>query len=231
MEHNNKTFSLTTKEDYIFYLNEIISDLIQKRDRLETYCNEINLVLKNNPDSKFIQSELYEPTSDKICRLFQYIANIIGDDTKTAVSYKKYRRLLYKNRISLTLNIPPLSEEENKILNSFNQLRNWSLHIPESLLLQKKSFLTIDDNFIFNNKSSIPLPIYDYFDIKYLEKLEEEAIQILNLSSVMLEKMKIDYSILTDSTLELIYERNQVKPYLFMEIVENSWNDQTNKRK
>ncbi len=73
----NVNYKFNEKSDYIFYLAELITDLIQNKDRLERYGNEIQLILKDNPNSKFIQSEIYENISDKVNRIFQYLFNLI----------------------------------------------------------------------------------------------------------------------------------------------------------
>ncbi|MCP4523858.1 MAG: hypothetical protein GY828_06610 [Candidatus Gracilibacteria bacterium] len=226
---NAKYFKFNEKADYIFYLAELITDLIQKKDRLERYGNEIKLVLKDNSNAKFIQSEIYESISDKVNRVFQYLFNLIGDESKKAVSYRKYRKILYRAKNSLKITINQLPQKEAEILGEFNQLRNWGLHIPESLFLQKKVFFKMDSDFILTNKKIIPIPTYDYFEIKFLTEMGREVKEVLDASNLILERMKNDYSILIGETLKIEYEKNQVKPYIFMSAVQNSWDVQKGK--
>ena len=226
-----KNFKFHEKSDYVFYLAELITDLIQKKDRLERYGDEIELVLKDNPDAKLIQSEIYETISDKVNRVFQYLFNLIGDESKKAVSYRKYRKILYKDRTSLKITINELPNNESEILGEFNKLRNWGLHIPESLFLQKKAFLKINSNFILTNKKIIPIPTYDYFEFKYLMEMGREVQEVLDASNLILERMKNDYSVLIGESLVIEYEKNQVKPYIFMSAVQNSWDVQKGKLK
>ena len=89
---NSKHFKFNNEADFILYLAELITDLIQKKDRLERYGNEVKLILKNNPNAKFIQSDNFESINDKVNRINQYIFNIIGDESKKAVSYRKFRK-------------------------------------------------------------------------------------------------------------------------------------------
>ncbi|MCC3217662.1 hypothetical protein LIV57_20570, partial [Chryseobacterium sp. X308] len=126
----SKYFKFENKSDYIYYLSEIIIDTIQKKERLEFYFNEIITLLESNPNAKLINSILYEGISDKTIRPLQYLSNLIGDESKKAVSYRKFRKILFKNRNNLNIKIDNLSNEEEKLLGEFNQLRNWGLHIP-----------------------------------------------------------------------------------------------------
>ncbi|MCD8403916.1 hypothetical protein [Tenacibaculum finnmarkense] len=230
MEQNNsKIFRFNEKTDYIYYLSELITDLIQKKDRLTKYHSEIEFIIKNNPNAKFISSELYESISDKTNRLFQYLFNLIGDESKKAVSYRKFRKILYKQRNQLNITLEQLTQDENKILSDFNSLRNWGLHIPESLYLQKRVFFKLSSDFINANKNIIPIPQYDNFEIEFLIKMEDEIGEVLECCEKILNRMKTDYSSLIGQEFKIEYEENLVKPYMFMKAVEKSWNVQTKK--
>lgn len=223
MQNNNsKTFVFKDKGDYIFYLSELIVDLIQKSDRLKYYYDEIESILKNNPNAKFINAVLYESISDKVNRLYQYLFNLLGDESKKAVSYRKFRKILYKQRNILEISIPSLTDKESKILSEFNSLRNWSLHIPESLFVQKRRYFQMDSNFMLLHKNKISIPQYDNFEIEFLTKQKEEIESVLEYSEIILQRMKDDYSLLIGGDFELEYEDNQVKPYFFMKAVEES---------
>lgn len=230
MEQNNsKIFRFNEKTDYIYYLSELITDLIQKKDRLTKYHSEIEFIIKNNPNAKFISSEIYESISDKTNRLFQYLFNLIGDESKKAVSYRKFRKVLYKQKSQLNISLEQLTQDENKILSDFNSLRNWGLHIPESLYLQKRVFFKLSSDFINANKNIIPIPQYDNFEIEFLIKMEDEIREVMECCEKILNRMKTDYSSLIGQEFKIEYEENLVKPYMFMKAVEKSWNVQTKK--
>ncbi len=227
---NSKIFGFKDKGDYVFYLSELIVDLIQKSDRLKFYHSEIELILKNNPNAKFINATLYDSISDKVNRVYQYLFNLLGDESKKAVSYKKFRKLLYKERNVLGISIPSLTEKELQILSEFNSLRNWSLHIPESLFIQKRLHFQMDSDFMMANKNKISIPRYNNFEIEFLTKQKEEVESVFEYSEIILQRMKDDYSSLIGGKFELEYEDNQVKPYFFMKAVEESWNSQNSKK-
>lgn len=53
-----KEFKFNDKTDYIFYLSELITDLLQKTDRLKKYGQEIEHLILVNPNAKLIQAEI-----------------------------------------------------------------------------------------------------------------------------------------------------------------------------
>lgn len=224
-----KEFKFNDKSDYIFYLSELIIDCYQKTDRLKKYGQEIEQIILTNPNAKLIQTELYESISDKVNRLFQYIFNLLGDESKKAVSYRKFRKRLYKDSKKLNVELVELPQNELKILGKLNTLRNWGLHIPESLFIQKKAFFKMDSLFIETNKRIIPISTYDYYEIQFLTELKREIQEVLDAAILILERMKNDYSLLIEEPHNIEYEQNQYKPYFFMTAVLNSLNSQTGK--
>lgn len=224
-----KEFKFNDKTDYIFYLSELITDLLQKTDRLKKYGQDIEHLILVNPNAKLIQAEIYESISDKVNRLFQYLFNLLGDESRKAVSYRKFRKRLFKDKKTLDIELGELSESELKTLAEFNSLRNWGLHIPESLFIQKKEFFKMNSIFIETNKKTIPIPTYEYFEIQFLTEMKREIQEVIDSSMVILERMKDDYAVLIGEQVKIEYEQNQVKPYLFMTAVQNSWDSQNGK--
>jgi hypothetical protein len=227
----SKSYKFEDKTDYIFYLSEIIIDLIQRKERIELCLKEANSILINNPSAKLINSNLYDSISDTIIRPLQYIFNLLGDESKQAVSYKKFRKLLFVKRNILGIDLNPLSDEENRILNEFNLLRNWSLHIPESIYTEKKTFFKINSDFIIENKNKIIIPKYENFEIKFLENFKKEMGDVLIEIEKILSRMKDDYRIIIGEDFEIEYEQNHYKSFAIMDIVSNSWDIQIKKDK
>ena len=217
---NSKTFNFTDISDYIFYLSELIIDTIQKKERIEYYLKEIENVIETNPKAKLINADIYDAISDKTMRPMQYIFNLLGDESKKAVSYRKFRKILFNNKSKLGIQLDKLNLEEESILGQFNQIRNWGLHIPESLFLQKKSFFKMDKDFILENKKKIIIPKYDNFEIEFLHKFKGEIQEVVTAIEIILTRMKSDYEALIGETFELEYEDNFVKPYLIMKIAQ-----------
>ena len=129
----------------------------------------------------------------------------------------------------MNIELEELPQNELKILGEFNTLRNWGLHIPESLFIQKKEFFKMDSTFIETNKRTIPISTYDYYEIQFLTEMKREIQEVIDSAMLILERMKNDYSLLIEEQLNIEYEQNQYKPYLFMTAVQNSWNSQNGK--
>jgi len=221
---NDKIFTLSNKEDYIYYLAELIIDFITYKNRLSTYQLEMNKLIEENKNNHIVDTYLYQSVSDRIKSLFYYIFNLIGDETKTAVSYRKFRKRLYKNRMFLKLNIDDLSQEERQIINYFNKHRNWGLHIPESLFVHKKDFFNIDSKYINEHKKTIIVPHYNFFEIEYLEKLNKETNEVLSLLEKLEKRIFKDYQILVDENFEILIVTEKLKSYKIMDIVKSSFN-------
>lgn len=56
-----------------------------------------------------------------------------------------------------------------------------------------------------------------------------EIQEILDALNLILERMKNDYAALIGEDVVLEYEKNQVKSYIFMDAVQNSWDVQKGK--
>lgn len=227
---NSKIFNFSDISDYVFYLSELIIDTIQKKERIEFYLKEIENIIETNPRAKLINSDLYEAISDKTMRPMQYIFNLLGDESKKAVSYRKFRKLLFNNKMKLGIQLDKLNLDEENILGQFNQLRNWGLHIPESLFIQKKVFFKMDKDFIIENKKKIIIPKYNNFEIEFLHKFKVEIQEVITAIELILTRMKYDYEALIGETFELEYEDNFAKPYLIMNIAQDSWDVQNGRQ-
>jgi hypothetical protein len=224
-----KIYKFREKEDYIFYLSEIISDTIKYKERLKRYLDEINDLLKANPHSKVIDTVLYESVSDKIKAILYYLFNLLGDESKSAISYRKFRKLLVKGNSCLDIKLEALSNEEAQISNSFNQLRNWGLHIPESLFTNKRKVFEITSGEIDKYKETVALEVYEYFEIEYLTTLKSEIDSVVESIEILEKRMQQDYSKLISGDFKVSLIHLKVKPYKIMDVVEASFNTQTNK--
>ena len=61
---NPKAYIFKEKTDYIFYFHELIVDVIKYKWQLSSYLDKIENLLSENPDKKFIQTEIYESISN-----------------------------------------------------------------------------------------------------------------------------------------------------------------------
>jgi hypothetical protein len=224
-----KIYKFREKEDYIFYLSEIISDTVKYKERLKRYLTEINDLVALNPDAKVIDAFTYESVSDKAKAILYYLFNLLGDESKSAISYRKFRKRLVKGAPCLGTKFDTLTNEEAQISNSFNQHRNWGLHIPESLLTNKREIFEITGVEIDKYKETVPLEVYEYFEIEYLTSLKTELADVVSSVEVLENRMMQDYLKLAGVHFQVSLIHLKVKPYKIMDVVQASLNTQTKK--
>ena len=226
-----KAYQFNEKTDYIFYLAEIISDTYKYKTRLKRYLLEIEQMLNENQSAETVETILYEAISDKTKAVLYYLFNLLGDESNCAISFRRFRKLLIKNSKNLNIELKQLTNDEAKASNHFNTHRNWGLHIPESLLTNKRQILKINKVFIEENYSQkITVPHFEYFEIKYLIKLKEEVKDVIENIEILERRMYLDYSILVENEFSFELDTIQVKPYLLMDIVKGSMKTQQGKR-
>jgi hypothetical protein len=215
-----KSYNFQDNFDFIFYLGELIAEVIRNLTRLERYCNELAKIIEDKPQVKFIESSLYEALGDKtkliICDLF----NLISDNK--AMSYQNFRNKLEKNKRGIKFE--NLNKVENDILKYFHSLRNWRLHHPESIINSKKERLKKDSNFIVN-----PLIVLTYknYEIGFLKNLERDGREVIDKVNLILRRMKDDYSIIIGRELNIVEIAEVNKPFdEIMKLVEPSYDIQ-----
>ncbi|MFW1331609.1 hypothetical protein ACEV9E_23280, partial [Vibrio parahaemolyticus] len=224
-----KVYKFREKEDYIYYLSQIIADTVKYKERLKRYLSEINELVESNLASGVVEAVVYESISDKSKALLYYLFNLLGDESKSAVSYRKFRKLLVKGSPCLNLSFERLTNEEAQVSNSFNQHRNWGLHIPESLFTNQIKIQNITAAEIDKHKDTVPVEIYDYFDIRYLTSLKAEIADVISGIELLEKRMMQDYLKLSGVHFQISLFRIKVKPYEIMDVVQASLNTQTKK--
>lgn len=167
----------------------------------------------NESDSK-VPSAVYFEFSDKLGFITNQLNNLLGDHADKAVSYKKFRYEANKRNIELDLGLEPLEEEVNRVLNILNTNRNWSLHIPESL---------VNTEFEVRNRiaesTGIEMkfnPIYNayhlYHDGRFFTSLLEENTEGRKMYISVFSQMKKDYSVLIGEKVELKWVEYGIRP-------------------
>lgn len=192
-----KQFILNEKEDYIIYLQNIIIWAVKCKERHERYLQELQLIMEKNKDCEKIPYEVYSNIEGRLVYEENYMLNLFGDCQKTSVSYFKFREMLEKHtkKVGNTLNYYEFTEEERHILNKFRSLRNWSNHIPESLITADLEMVKSGMSSVYI-KNPIQVPIYNYVQYKYLESLFITSSSLHADAKKMLQCAKKDYSLL-----------------------------------
>ena len=129
-----KQFKLSNEEDFIYYLRELIL-LVHKHlevykeriSQLELYIETHKLIEKTE---SVISPKIYEDFRSRLIFTSNYLLNAFGDQSDLGISYQNYRRLVKKKNIKHLF----LKDEDQSELNNLTTLRDWSAHIPASIL-------------------------------------------------------------------------------------------------
>ncbi|MFN4151500.1 MAG: hypothetical protein ACK4IX_11200 [Candidatus Sericytochromatia bacterium] len=197
----SKTFKLQKKDDFIEYLKELIilvhKFILKQKKYLDDLKNKIESYESIN--SIKISTLEYDEISDKMMHIQGYLLNLIGDQSKDAMSYKKFRQKISGNKHIFGLKT--LNNNISSILNQFNTSRNWSMHVPESLLNSR-----IKINKDLNIKpllNPINIAEYEYYQGRWLVSLYNECKNFCNGFEIVFKQMLEDYSILINDKVEI----------------------------
>lgn len=146
-----KQFTIRSLEDGCFVLKSLIVPVIVDLEKLKKYSNEAeNLRIYNG----FIPAEAYEPIHDKVLYQQRELLRFIADHQPSSFSYVDVRQLFVKRKFLRRT----LDEESRIILNELLDIRNWSFHNAQSMMVAQLEIA----------KKSIPEELSDIAEIKPL---------------------------------------------------------------
>lgn len=128
-----KQFNINNFEDACLVMVSLISRMIVNLDKYKEYALEVDKLLEES-DSEYIEAKAYEDIKDKLLYRQQEILKLIADKQKSSFSYLYIREWLKDHdylKSSLSKNIAD-------ILNEMLDIRNWSFHNPQSLMVAAK---------------------------------------------------------------------------------------------
>lgn len=216
-----RTYSFNSKYDHIYYFNYLIQEVLNYKDQFNTCLNEmIELDSILNQDN-IIETLQFEALSRRKDGILRFLCNLLGDETKGTLSFRKYRKKLKKEAPKYGITLPELSNSISVQLNCLNQIRNWSLHYPESLLVAERALLqgTIRSDFIYRTN-------YKFYEREYLIKMIEELTDLNNCFESIFNQMINDYELLIGQKVSIIKMPISIKKYAFMQPVSDSWDMQ-----
>lgn len=222
MSQNYKYFALEKKEDFIEYLLFLIRHTQIYMKQYKRYLKEMEQIiekmgLRENPLKK-IEPELYEDFRNKISTPGDKLLNVLGDETKSAISYRKFRvivkRKMKKN--NLNIGLEELPEEIWNILKELNISRNWGLHIPESLLVAEieiRKMCEKEKGIVYKrNYNPIKNTVFNYYEGGWIVDLYEECTKLHSGFSIVFQQMKRDYSKLIGESMRMENAVFDVRP-------------------
>lgn len=226
-----KNFEFRSKEDFIFYLRDLVISVYKAIKSLDFYLSEIKEDIEkydlHENEKKLIPSQLYESHRDKIENVKSRIVNLLGDHSTGAMSYKKFRYEVEKyQRGTSNLQTAEITEEMRVELNNLNVVRNWLHHIPESMLISQIEIIKLkygEDYF----KHLAPFnPVYitdfEFYEALWLLDLYNDSLEGKALYRKIHQQMKRDYTKLTGTTFSKESRKLKVRPFEDISLVQMS---------
>ncbi|MEQ1308030.1 hypothetical protein [Acinetobacter bereziniae] len=214
-----KFYIFNNKYDHLYYFNYLIQEVLNFKDQFNVCLNDmIELERSLSKDSK-ITTLQFEALSRRKDGILRFLCNLLGDETKGALSFKKYRKRLKKDCPKYGITLPELPASISTQLNELNQLRNWSLHYPESLVISEKELLQhpIERIDVILNVR------YRFYDKEYLTKMIEELNVLSEYFEDIFSQMLNDYELLIGQKVHITKIPLMTKEYAHMQQVARSW--------
>ncbi len=230
--YNRYTHYFQELED--LYLNTFSKITNQELEEVRKYSAEYLLENKdilfeylNNKESYKIKYYDFKSIGDKLNTPKLTLTNLIGDRTKDAVSYLGFRDRInkYNNQCgSEKIQLQELDEEKRRILNKFNNVRNYEHHITDAKFIEWKNYREkqIQKSPLTEWPSNIiSINTYDFveawwlFDFYHINKNFKKDIKIV------IQQMKKDYSKLIGKSIEIRKNQIDTLPIEFSKISRN----------
>ncbi|EHK2440915.1 hypothetical protein KCL46_000936 [Clostridium perfringens] len=239
--NNEKIKVIENKKDAIIFLNQLIILTDKRMMRLKRAVKDLEkFLLTHTEDDTKIPTDVYHRYSESIECTSNYLLNLLGDETKTAVSYKLFRNILEKQtkKGQLDFQLDKLEPEIVTLLNEIRNMRNWSHHVPQSLFNSQIEYMEkvskippslVEAQF---SQSDIYVLTWEYHEIDWLKELHEKSIQNYEMFSKVFQRMKKDYSKLIGKSIRINREKQIIaRPHKFNLISEKSFDINTGKKK
>lgn len=197
-----KQFTISTQEDACLVLKSLLVPVIIDLEKFKNYSKEAAELLQRTRSNESVSAQDYESIHDKVLYQQRELLRFIADHQTTSFSYIEVRQLLVKRGYLKR----ELDEENRKILNELLDIRNWSFHNAQSMIVADMEIA----------KKSIPPELKGYAEIKPLLNpviirkvktysreilagfIDHNAIRIRQFESI-LDEMKKDYQSMYES--------------------------------
>ena len=128
-----KQFSITCAEDACLVLGMLISGMTVNLEKYKEYASEAESLLESTQE-EYVPAKEYDDVNDKLLYRQREILKFTADHQSSSFSYIDLRKILEKHKYVSS----PLSEEVSAILSEFLDVRNWTFHNPQSLMVAAK---------------------------------------------------------------------------------------------
>ncbi|MEG1726069.1 MAG: hypothetical protein RR313_11810 [Anaerovoracaceae bacterium] len=196
-----KQFTIDNIEDACLALGTLITNVIINLRRYKKYSAEVVELLKN-ADSEYIPSDAYEAVNDKLLYRQHEILKFTADHQSSSFSYIDLRKILEKRGFLKN----QLSEDITRLLNELLDVRNWTFHNPQSLMVAAKEAMEKnipealkDIAKVTPQLNPIPIPVVDKYELLMLASLVIHTENRIEQFGSVLQAMKTDYQEMYDS--------------------------------
>lgn len=190
-----KQFSIDNLQDACVALGALISEVSIHYAKYKEYSDEAYALLENS-DAEYISAKNYDDINDKLLYRQHEILKLSADHQSSSFSYKDLRKLLERKGYIST----PLSDDISEILNELLDVRNWTFHNPQSLMVAAKE--AAEKNIPPELKSAVTIvPQLNPILIEKIEKYELLMLVSLTIHTqkrieqfeAIIKSMKFDY--------------------------------------
>lgn len=128
-----KQFCITCAEDACTALSALISGVSVNLDKYKEYASEAETLL-GSTQQEYVSAKEYDDINDKLLYRQREILKLTADHQSSSFAYLDLRKILEKEKYIAS----PLSEDVAAILSELLDVRNWTFHNPQSLLVAAK---------------------------------------------------------------------------------------------
>lgn len=128
-----KQFTISCVQDACMVLGMLISGVIVNLEKYKEYASEAFSLLEK-VDSEYVSAKEYDDINDKLLHRQHEILKLTADHQKSSFSYMDLREMLMKKNFITS----PLSQGTSGILSELLDIRNWTFHNPQSLMVAAK---------------------------------------------------------------------------------------------
>ncbi|RHS07348.1 hypothetical protein DWW13_02015 [Blautia sp. AF14-40] len=126
-----KQFAINSLEDGCLVLKSLIVPVIIDLEKFRNYSDEAEVLLEKYKLDDFIPANIYDSIHDKILYQQRELLRFMADHQSSSFSYISVRELLEKKGFLKS----SLTENSNKTLKELLDIRNWSFHNAQSMLV------------------------------------------------------------------------------------------------
>lgn len=164
---------------------------------VKNYNNQGEALLDEYVGEKSIPYDIYMDYADRTENVTSYLLNVLGDAQSSSISYFKYRKQAKKLMEKDVEGVIVLewTEELTELLNDFNRMRNWSNHLPESMLVSEVELIEQGKAFDFPY-NPIELNLYQSVTYEYFQHLYLTNVCFYEVARQLIQAAKRDYGAL-----------------------------------